>query len=174
MANISCAAGTIELFVSKDLKEGEKERFWEILESTQKEKREEGKDFDRFYEYHFEINKKKDSNLVDFIGYGRWSFDSNLEKFSIWLKNDNNNAYRFLPKKERDFIENLDFELEFWFYDVDESCDMLYTQGIKISHKAKTPLEECVTTTSIETEFFDCIHDNIEKLACKFQAENVE
>lgn len=156
MANESEATGTLEIIAKCDEK-----KFMEFQEALKAYLG------SGFYGASFDVEDVFDKNAdgtcsvsVDFIGYGRWTFSNNLERFGLWASYDadmrgKDSGYEALNK-----MKGIGFKLVFEFVDHEPGMEILYTETASVEHKANEPWKLC-QYTEIKHEDIDYTVDNL-------------
>lgn len=169
MANISDAGGTITIKAKKDVAES----LAYLIKCTQ----ELGD-----YSTYLDFDEKK--GIVDgdevaeneyeftFNGFGRWTYENNIENFYNWIKHDvySKDLESYYERNDIDIVElkNLfetikdnDWEIEFDFTDAESGCAVLYQATCLLSHKAG---EDKAEFTELECTGYDYTNENLIKL----------
>lgn len=94
-------------------------------------------------------NAKKDGKYLSvedsFNGFGRWTYESNIENFGIWLEE----KYRS-DDESRAFLENLAFDIHYDFVDYEPGNQVFYQAEAVNSHQAGKPLSETMAEITNE------------------------
>lgn len=134
MANLSSSWGYVYL---SDFTGDNPEKLWEALNNAQ-----------RGREYNFYL-QDLDNDEASFFGTGRWTFETNMERFGRWFSEppevSEGDPYYQEVVEALDYLKATGWRLNFDFYDVECGCHVAYDAEWGITHEAGAPLE---TTTS--------------------------